>query len=230
MMIDVRPRSSVSNARSMRISVGPVDVRGRLVEDQDARVGDQRARDRDQLALAGREAGAALAHDVVEPVLEARRNAVDADRARRVDDLLVGRVGTAEADVVGDRAAEEERVLQHDAELAAVRAELTSRRSFPSTRTVPARRVVEARDQLRRRRLAAARLADERDAAAGRDLELEAVDHRLAAVGEDDPVELDATVERGRARSRPGRSTMSGSASSTVEIFPIAALAACTWP
>ena len=40
------------------------------------------------------------------------------------DDLLVGRLGAAEADVVGDRAAEEERVLQHDAELAAVRAQL----------------------------------------------------------------------------------------------------------
>ena len=34
-----------------------------------------------------------------------------------------------------------------------------------------------------------------------------------------------------RPRSRaPGLSTMSCSASSTVEIFPIAALAACTWP
>src|SRR3954447_5550067 len=31
----------------------PVDVRGRLVEDQDPRVGEQRPRDRDQLALAG---------------------------------------------------------------------------------------------------------------------------------------------------------------------------------
>jgi hypothetical protein len=60
---------------------------------------------------------------VVEPFLEARRDTVDPDRVRGGDDLLVGRVGPPEADVVGDRAAEEERVLQDDAELPAVRAE-----------------------------------------------------------------------------------------------------------
>ena len=38
-----------------------VDVRGRLVEDQDARVGDQRAGEGDQLALAGGQLRAALA-------------------------------------------------------------------------------------------------------------------------------------------------------------------------
>ena len=43
----------------------------------------ERPRDRDQLPLAGGEPGAALAHDVVETVLEARGDAVDPDRARR---------------------------------------------------------------------------------------------------------------------------------------------------
>ena len=37
-----------------------------------------------------------------------------------VGDLLVGGLGLGEADVVGDRAGEQERILQHDAELAAV--------------------------------------------------------------------------------------------------------------
>ena len=60
----------------------PVDVRGRLVEDQDARVGEQRAADRDQLALARGEAGAALAHGVLEALREARGDAVEPDRAR----------------------------------------------------------------------------------------------------------------------------------------------------
>jgi len=41
---------------------GAVDVRRRLVEDQDARVRKQRPRDRDQLAFPGGQAGAALAH------------------------------------------------------------------------------------------------------------------------------------------------------------------------
>ena len=39
---------------------GDVDARGRLVEDQQARVGEQRAGERDQLALADRERRAAL--------------------------------------------------------------------------------------------------------------------------------------------------------------------------
>jgi hypothetical protein len=42
MMIDVRPWSSRSSARSMTRSVGPVDVGRRLVEDQDPRVGQER--------------------------------------------------------------------------------------------------------------------------------------------------------------------------------------------
>jgi len=46
---------------------GAVDVRRRLVEDQDPRVREERTGDRDQLALARREPGAALAHRVQEP-------------------------------------------------------------------------------------------------------------------------------------------------------------------
>ena len=99
---------------------------------------------------------------------------------RDVCDLLVGRLGLREADVVGDRAGEEERILQHDAELAAVRAQL----ELAQVVAVDADRalvgVVEAADELRRRRLAAARLADEREAAAGRDVDVDRVQHRLA--------------------------------------------------
>ena len=50
-----------------------VDVRGRLVEDEDPRVGDQRAGEREELALAGRELRAALADLGVEPVRQRAR-------------------------------------------------------------------------------------------------------------------------------------------------------------
>ena len=50
-----------------------VDVGGRLVEHEDARVGDQRTREGDQLALAGRELRAALADFGVVAVRAARR-------------------------------------------------------------------------------------------------------------------------------------------------------------
>ena len=50
-----------------------VDVRRRLVEDQDPRVGDERARERDELALAGRELYAALADLRVQALPAAQR-------------------------------------------------------------------------------------------------------------------------------------------------------------
>src|SRR3954447_1434259 len=61
---------------------GTVDVGRRLVEDQDPWIGEQRARDRDQLAPAGRQSGAAFAHLVLQPFFEAARYAIDADGAR----------------------------------------------------------------------------------------------------------------------------------------------------
>ncbi len=70
MMIDVRPSQQPVERVLDEHLARPVDVRRRLVEDEDAWVGEQRPRDRDQLALPGREPGAALAHDVVEPVGE----------------------------------------------------------------------------------------------------------------------------------------------------------------
>src|SRR5215207_2063851 len=130
--------------------------------------GKQGTRDGDQLALARREAGAALADDVLEPVIEPRSYPVDAHGGGGGAHLFVRGIGFGEADVVGDRAAEQEGVLEHDAELAPVADEL----DVPEVGAVDADgslvRVVEAGDQLRRRRLAAARFADERDAAARR--------------------------------------------------------------
>ena len=50
-----------------------VDVRGRLVEDQDARLGEQRPGEGDQLPLAGRELHAALADLGLDPLRAGRR-------------------------------------------------------------------------------------------------------------------------------------------------------------
>ena len=126
-MIELRPCSSRSRARSISDLGRPVDVRRGLVEDQDARVGEQRPGDRDELALARRQARSALAHGVVEPALQPGDEPVDADCRGGLAHLLVGRVGAGEAHVVGDRAREEERVLEHHAELAPVAAELAPR-------------------------------------------------------------------------------------------------------
>ena len=204
MITDVRPSEQRVERLLDQDLAGAVDVRGRLVEDQDPRVGEQRARDRDQLPLAGREARAALADDVVEPALEPGRDPVDADRVRGGGDLLVGRLGAPEADVVRDRAAEQERVLEDDPELAPDRPQLHVAEIDAVDAHRALERVVEARDQLRGRRLAAAGLADERDAASRGHVDRDAVDDRLVAVGEDDVVELEVALDAadlGRARA-----------------------------
>src|SRR5947207_13465052 len=85
-----------------------VDRARRLVEDQDPRVGEQRTRERDELALAEREAEAALAELRVVALLEPGDELVGADRASRRGDLLVRRLGAAEGDVLRDRAGKEE--------------------------------------------------------------------------------------------------------------------------
>ena len=94
-------------------------------------------------------------------------------------------------------------ILQHDAELAAVRAEL----DVAQVGAVDAHRalvgVVVAADEPRERRLAVARLADEREAVSRREMERDAVQHRILAVREDDRVDLEIALDA-RQRRRAG--------------------------
>ena len=69
-----------------------VDGGGRLVEHEYLRVGDQRARERDQLLLADREPVAALADVGVVPFFEFQDELLRVDEARGGLDLFVGRV------------------------------------------------------------------------------------------------------------------------------------------
>ena len=92
-------------------------------------------------------------------------------------DLLERRVGAAEGDVLADRGGEQEALLRHDAELPAQRAHLHVAQVVAVDADRALGRVVEARQQLHERRLAGARVADERDGLAGGDAEVDAVQH-----------------------------------------------------
>src|SRR4029077_13904956 len=93
-----------------------VDGGGRLVEDQDPWVGEERAGERDQLALAQREARAALLQLRLVAVLQLEDELVRADRLRRRADLVRRRVRTTEGDVLAHRPGEEEALLRDDPE------------------------------------------------------------------------------------------------------------------
>src|SRR5439155_5261462 len=153
---------------------------GRLVEDEDPRVGEERAREGHALALAEREARAALAELRLVAVLEAEDDVVCADRLRGADDLLRARARLAEGDVLGHGAGEAKAFLRHDPELVAKRLLRHVVEVLAIDREPAARRLVEAREELRDRRLAGAGMADERDRRPGRDVEVDPVQHLLA--------------------------------------------------
>src|SRR5581483_6132652 len=98
-----------------------VDGARRLVEDEDARVGEERPREGDELALAEREPEAALAELRVVAVLELLDELLGADCTRGRGNLLARCVGPAEGEIVRDGAGEEEALLRDDAELPAKR-------------------------------------------------------------------------------------------------------------
>jgi len=130
--------------------------------------------------------GAAQA-DLADPLAQGEQH-----QARR-HDVRLGRAGPAEADVVGDRAAEQEGVLQHHAELPTQRTLRDAPHVDPVEADAPAGHVVESTQQLDQRRFARARLSDERDHLAGLHFEADVAQHRQAIfVGEVHLLECDA--------------------------------------
>ena len=114
------------------------------------------------------------------------------------------RVGTAEGDVLAHRAGEEEALLRDDPELPAQRLLRDVAQVDAVDRDASLARVVEAGEQLRDRRLAGARVADERDRRAGRDVEVDPVQRpRARAVAEADVLEAHVAVDRASSRA-PG--------------------------
>src|SRR5712692_911695 len=75
-----------------------IDVGRRLVQNKNARVGDDGAGKAEQLALAYRQVLAALVQLGVVPVLQSRDELVRSHSGRRIDNLLISRVEAPEAD------------------------------------------------------------------------------------------------------------------------------------
>src|SRR6185312_12160372 len=91
-----------------------VDGRGRLVEDQDPRVREERTREGHELALPEREARATLAEVRVVALGQLLDEGVRADGASGALDLLARGGGAAERDVLRDGAPEQEPLLGDD--------------------------------------------------------------------------------------------------------------------
>ena len=97
-----------------------IEARSRFVQNQDARVGQNRARDRNALALPAGKFHAALADDRVVRFRKTLGEFVHARDPARRQNFFLARVGPRKRHVLANRAVKQERLLQHDAEPRAV--------------------------------------------------------------------------------------------------------------
>ncbi len=109
-----------------------------LVEEQDRRVLEDGPGDGHALALPARQPRAAVADDRVVALGQGRDEVVGIGIPGGRNELLVGRVQTPVADVLGDRAAEQVASWATSPICSRRLATVTSRMSVPSTRMVPA--------------------------------------------------------------------------------------------
>src|SRR5471032_2345291 len=161
-----------------------VDRGGGLVEDQDARIDQQRAGDRDALALAAGQALSALTDHRVVGLRQAQDEFVRVRGARGGDDLFARRFRFAVGDVLGDGAEEQEGLLQHEADVAAVVRHGEGADVDAVEHDGAFGDVVEAADQVDQRALAGTRVADQADHFAGLDVERDAAVDGAVAVAE----------------------------------------------
>ena len=94
-----------------------IDRRGGLIEDEQRGLGQERAGDGDELALAGGDCAAVLVDDGVVAIGQRVNETVHIGRLCRRNDFFVRRVQATVADVLHDRALEEHGVLEHHAHL-----------------------------------------------------------------------------------------------------------------
>src|SRR3989441_3198604 len=87
-----------------------------FVQDQDRGVRDDRAGDRDALALAAREANSPIADHRVVPIGQRHDEVVRVRDLRGVEDVCLRDLVPAVCDVLADRRVEQERLLRNDAE------------------------------------------------------------------------------------------------------------------
>jgi hypothetical protein len=178
-----------------------VNCRQRVVEHQDRRVEDDRARDRRALFLPARQREPPFAHLGRVALREVRDVLVEPRHGRRSGDALVGglAVGQAERDVAGEGVGEQERLLRHDRDRASQRAQRILAHVDAVDEDGAGRRILQPRQQVQQRRLASTGRPHERDRLAGPDRERHLVQHRPRGVEtEGQPAELDRTGDAGR--------------------------------
>ena len=179
-----------------------IQCRGRFVEQQDGRVAQDGAGDGDALALAARQADAALAQEGAVAVGQRLDEGGGVGGDRGGPDLGIGRLGPAVADILHRRGREDHRILRDDGDAGAQRLRLAGLEIDPIHPDRALLRVVEAQQQLEYRRLAGAAGSDQGDRFARLHLQAEIRQRRrfgTSGIAEFDSIELDGALGRAAA-------------------------------
>ena len=178
-----------------------IERRGRFVEDEDGRVLQEGARDRESLALASRERHAELSDRRVVALRQRDDEFVGIGGLGRGHDVVHRLARVAVGDIGAHGVVEEEGELGDDRDLRPQRAQRVVADVDAVDGDAAFTDVVEARNQVGDRALAAAAHADEGHHLAGIDREVDVLEHRLDAVAEADVLEDETSAHR---RQRTG--------------------------
>jgi hypothetical protein len=159
-------------------------VRESIIQNQDSRIGQDRARNRDALALPTRQAEPALAHDRVVSAGQRAHELVGRGNPGGRDDFILASRWAAVGDVGSHGVREQEAVFEDHADIAAERLKAQATNVDTVDRDRPLVRVVEPRNQSSDGRLATPARADERNALPHRNVQGEVVQNGRAAVAE----------------------------------------------
>src|SRR3989338_7073425 len=157
------------------------DIRGGLIENQDARLARQRAGEGEKLPLPGGKIATTLTEHRVVSVRQAHHEIVQLSLARRRDHFFFGNVET-QRDVLPHCAHGDERILQHDADLRAQTCPVDVRQRRVVEKDAPVLWIVEAQQQTHQRTLAAARVSDNREELSWCNSEINILQHRMLTV------------------------------------------------
>ena len=180
---DGAPGEQALDGRGDDLGARRVEIGGRLVQDHERGVAEECARERDPPDLAGRERPAAVADDRLVAVRQPAHEAVGAGLGGRLAHGRVRRAGVAQADVVGDRPAEERRPLRDPGHLRPPGSRIALREVDPADGHAPGGRLRQEQEQRRDRALPRPARARQRDRLARLELEVEVGDRRRGRVG-----------------------------------------------
>src|SRR5258708_6710787 len=177
-----------------------VECAGRLVEDQDARVADQRPCDRDALALPARQRAAAFADHGVVTVGQFQDEIVSPRKTRGGDHVLARHPRIGERDIVAHGRVEQHVVLHDDADLPAQPGTVDLGEVDAVDEDAAAFGHIEPLDQFCERAFAGAGGTDDADDLAGGDVQSDILENfrSVNAVAEGDVFEPDIADQRGQ--------------------------------